>query len=136
MAETDNRTGANAEENEEQKRMELNRLRAREIRKRKKKMEEEMRQKIIQLTLENNRLSIQKKMQQDEIDRLKQVQNSSLTNMIVALNQQQQQQSLLSGTAPMRQNILSMNPTDELLLLQQRQHQQMLVSYSFESIYW
>ncbi len=116
--------------------MELNRLRAREIRKRKKKMEEEMRQKIIQLTLENNRLSIQKKMQQDEIDRLKQVQNSSLTNMIVALNQQQQQQSLLSGTAPMRQNILSMNPTDELLLLQQRQHQQMLVSYSFESIYW
>ena len=56
---------------EYEKRMEVNRLRAKEIRKRKKKMEEDMRQQIVQLTLENNRLRIQKKMQEVEIERLR-----------------------------------------------------------------
>lgn len=56
---------------EYEKRMEVNRVRAKEIRKRKKKMEEDMRQQIVKLTLENNRLRIQKKMQEVEIQCLR-----------------------------------------------------------------
>ncbi len=57
--------------NRDEKRMEINRIRAKEIRKRKKKMEEDMQKQIIQLTLENNKLRTQLKMQAAEISVLR-----------------------------------------------------------------
>eukprot|EP00551_Chaetoceros_affinis_P011255 CAMPEP_0203674814 /NCGR_PEP_ID=MMETSP0090-20130426/17498_1 /ASSEMBLY_ACC=CAM_ASM_001088 /TAXON_ID=426623 /ORGANISM="Chaetoceros affinis, Strain CCMP159" /LENGTH=281 /DNA_ID=CAMNT_0050540789 /DNA_START=95 /DNA_END=940 /DNA_ORIENTATION=+ len=110
-------TNASAIDDEEKRRMEFNRIRAREIRKRKKKMEEEMRQKIIQLTLENNRLLIKKKMQQDEIDHLTRIQKTNM-KMICAVNQQKQQAALLN------QNLLSPTSNELALILQQQQQQQ------------
>lgn len=51
----------------DERRMEINRLRAKQIRKRKKEMEEDMQKQIIQLTLENNKLRTQLKVQETEI---------------------------------------------------------------------
>ena len=51
----------------DEQRMEINRLRAKQIRKRKKEMEEDMQKQIIQLTLENNKLRTQLKVQETEI---------------------------------------------------------------------
>ena len=59
------------EEDEKQKRMEINRLRAKDIRKRKKKMLEDMQKQIIYLTLENNKLFTQSQMQQTELTLLR-----------------------------------------------------------------
>ena len=53
------------------KRMEINRIRAKEIRKRKKQMELDMQQQIIKLTLENNQLRSQIKIQEAEIKLLR-----------------------------------------------------------------
>ena len=51
--------------------MEINRIRAKEIRKRKKQMEVDMQQQIIKLTLENNQLRSQIKIQEAEIKLLR-----------------------------------------------------------------
>lgn len=62
-------------ENKDEKlkrRMETNRLRAKDIRKRKKRMIEEMHNQIFQLTLENNKLRTQTEVQQTQIDILRQ----------------------------------------------------------------
>jgi hypothetical protein len=67
---TTNTTTNNRDERDE-RRMEINRIRAKEIRKRKKEMEEDMQKQIIQLTLENNKLRTQLKMQQTEISVLR-----------------------------------------------------------------
>jgi hypothetical protein len=55
----------------DEKRMEINRIRAKEIRKRKKEMEEDMHNQIIQLTLENNKLRTQLQLQEAEIKLLR-----------------------------------------------------------------
>ncbi len=55
----------------DERRMEINRQRAKEIRKRKKKMVEDMQKQIIYLTLENNKLRTQIQMQQAEINILR-----------------------------------------------------------------
>ena len=55
----------------EKRQMELNRMRAREIRKRKKEREEDMQQQIIQLVLENDKLRTQLKIQEKEISILR-----------------------------------------------------------------
>ena len=55
----------------EERRMEVNRMRAKQIRKRKKQMEEDMQKQIIQLTLENNKLRTQLKIQENEISLLR-----------------------------------------------------------------
>ena len=55
----------------EERRMEVNRMRAKQIRKRKKKMEEDMQKQVIQLTLENNKLRTQLKIQETEISLLR-----------------------------------------------------------------
>ncbi len=54
-----------------ERRMEMNRIRAKEIRKRKKQMEVDMQQQIIRLTLENSQLRSQIKMQDAEIKNLR-----------------------------------------------------------------
>ena len=51
----------------EERRMEINRLRAKQIRKQKKQMEEDLQNEIIQLTLENNKLQTQLQIQKHEI---------------------------------------------------------------------
>ena len=56
---------------DDERRMEINRLRAREIRKKKKQMLKDMEQQIILLTLENNRLRTQSQMYQTEINLLR-----------------------------------------------------------------
>ncbi len=61
----------------DEKRMEINRQRAKEIRKRKKKMLEDMQQQIIFLTLENNKLRTQSQMQQTEINLLRNFSSTS-----------------------------------------------------------
>lgn len=55
----------------DERRMELNRQRAKDIRKRKKKRLEDMQKQIIFLTLENNKLRTQAQMQQTEIEILR-----------------------------------------------------------------
>lgn len=58
-------------EDREKKRMETNRIRAKQIRKRKKEMEEDMRNQIVRLTLENNTLRTQLQVQEAEIKLLR-----------------------------------------------------------------
>lgn len=57
----------------DKERMEINRLRAREVRKRKKINEEKMRQQIVELILDNNKIRVHMKIQQDEIRRLRRI---------------------------------------------------------------
>lgn len=59
-----------SKEKRDERRMEINRQRAKEIRKRKKKMVEDMQKQIIYLTLENNKLRTQTQMQLTEINLL------------------------------------------------------------------
>jgi hypothetical protein len=82
------------------RRMEINRLRAKDIRKRKKRMIEDMHNQIFQLTLENNKLRTQTEVQQTQIDILRQrlanatgdVLTSTGDSNNLQLHQQQQQQ--------------------------------------------
>mmetsp|Transcript_26100 Transcript_26100/g.32194 ORF Transcript_26100/g.32194 Transcript_26100/m.32194 type:complete len:178 (+) Transcript_26100:168-701(+) len=78
----------------DEKKMELNRLRARDIRKRKKKMVEDMQKQIIYLTIENNKLRNQVQIQQSEINLLRQTAHGvgGILNNNAAVQQQQQQQ--------------------------------------------
>lgn len=69
-------TSTNARSEREERRMEANRQRARDIRKRKKKMVEEMKQQIVQLTIENRQLHRQNQLQQTEIQLLRRGQPS------------------------------------------------------------
>lgn len=55
----------------DEKRMELNRIRAKKIRKRKKEMEEQMQQQVVKLTLENHKLRTQLQVQEAEIHLLR-----------------------------------------------------------------
>lgn len=70
----------------DEKRMEINRIRAKEIRKRKKEMEEDMHNQIIHLTLENNKLRTQLQLQEAEIKLLR--------NNMQLLQQNHHQQAL------------------------------------------
>lgn len=83
-------TGARTER--EERRMEANRQRARDIRKRKKKMVEEMKQQIVQLTLENRQLVRQNQMQQAELQNLRNAQQAASHQQGLLIQQQQQQQ--------------------------------------------
>lgn len=65
------KANAGSEPVRDEKRMEINRIRAKEIRKRKKEMEEEMHNQIIHLTLENNKLRTQLQLQEAEIKLLR-----------------------------------------------------------------
>uniref|UniRef100_A0A7S3V8R0 BZIP domain-containing protein n=1 Tax=Chaetoceros debilis TaxID=122233 RepID=A0A7S3V8R0_9STRA len=76
----------------EERRMEANRQRARDIRKRKKKMVEEMKQQIVQLTLENRQLVRQNQMQQAELQTLRNAQQATSHHQGLLIQQQQQQQ--------------------------------------------
>lgn len=82
----------------DEQRMEINRLRAKQIRKRKKEMEEDMQKQIIQLTLENNKLRTQLKVQETEI---------------VLLRNQQMNYPILTQQLPQSysQNLYSQNLT-------------------------
>ena len=63
-----------------QKRMEANRLRARDMRKKKKKMIEEMNSKIVKLTIENQQLKNLCSSQKSEIQSLRQILMSQSSN--------------------------------------------------------
>jgi len=72
----------------DEKRMEINRLRAKEIRKQKKKMEADMGKQVVQLTLEHNKLKNQIKMQQTELELLRNFANMPrMMNNPIVLNQ-------------------------------------------------
>ncbi len=63
------------------RRMETNRIRAREIRKRKKQLEADMQQQIIKLTLENNQLRTKIKIQQSAVKLLRTETLGFMTNV-------------------------------------------------------
>jgi hypothetical protein len=71
-------------EDREKKRMETNRIRAKQIRKRKKEMEEDMRNQSVRLTLENNTLRTQLQVQEAEIKLLRNNMVSSICTLIFA----------------------------------------------------
>ena len=77
------------EKTTDEKRMEMNRQRAKDIRKRKKKMVEDMQNQIIHLTLENNKLRTQTQIQQIEINILRE--KASMPPQAVVGNTQQPQ---------------------------------------------
>ena len=72
---TTNTAASNKRDEKTERRMEINRLRAKEIRKRKKEMEADMQQQIIKLTLENNSLRSQIRIQDDELKLLRGARN-------------------------------------------------------------
>ena len=61
----------NSKSKRDERRLEMNRQRAKDIRRRKKKMMEEMQKQIVFLTMENNKLRTQNQMQQAEINLLR-----------------------------------------------------------------
>ncbi len=70
----------------DERRMEINRLRAKDIRKRKKKMVEDMQKQIIYLSLENDKLRTQLQIQQVEINLLRNNNNNTNMNMNMNMN--------------------------------------------------
>jgi hypothetical protein len=81
----------------DEKRMEINRQRAKEIRKRKKKMVEDMQKQIIYLTLENNKFRTQTQMQQAEINLLRSTTHKNLGNTTAAPHHHQVRNAALGS---------------------------------------
>ena len=69
----------NSRSKREERRLEMNRQRAKDIRRRKKKMMEEMQKQIVFLTMENNKLRTQNQMQQAEIHLLRNSQQDQVS---------------------------------------------------------
>lgn len=111
----------NSKSKRDERRLEMNRQRAKDIRRRKKKMMEEMQKQIVFLTMENNKLRTQNQMQQAEINLLR---GSQQEQMLLHSNGQQRQHPLVNNdilnlirgrnTNPLADNFLAGN------LLQQR----------------